>query len=214
MNAEDYCLRITHLTVPFGVVKELSCTFGPGLHLLVGPNGIGKTSLLRAIAGILPIAGGNIQLGKSQLYKHSGQVLYAESTPPAIPWLRAGLLLDFVLSLYPTSRRDLSYRKRVVRMLNLTDIMDAPIGSLSAGMAKKVLLAATLIASPRILLFDEPINELDAASRDALISLISEYACQRIIIVATHDLEPFLGLTTSMLKLGRNEIRHEVILKN
>jgi len=96
-------------------------------------------------------------------------VVLAPGAPPALPWLRADLLIDFVLSLYPSSRRDPSYRAQVVRQLNLGDVIDAPMGTLSAGMAKKVLLAATLVAAPTVMLFDEPVNEIDAASCDAMI---------------------------------------------
>src|SRR5699024_60356 len=128
-------------------------------------------SLLRAIAGALSPTGGTIQLDGAPLSKRSGQVVLAPAAPPAIPWLRAGLLVDFVLSLYPASRRDPHYREQVVQRLHLSNAMDTPMGRLSAGMAKKVLLAAALIASPTVLLFDEPVNEIDAASRDALVSI-------------------------------------------
>lgn len=202
MNEADL-LRLRALTLPFGSVKELSCTFSPGVHLVVGPNGIGKTSLLRAIAGALPSTDGAIRLGDTPLPNCSSRVVLAPGAPPAIPWLRAGLLIDFVLSLYPASRRDPAYRAQVVRRLHLSDVMDAPMGTLSAGMAKKVLLAATLVAAPTVMLFDEPVNEIDADSCDALISLLADYRSERIMLVATHHLTPFRDVVASTLTLGR-----------
>ena len=208
MNNAD-ALQLHALTLPFGAVGELSYTFQPGVHLVVGPNGVGKTSLLRTIAGALPPTGGAIRLGNAPLQKRSDRVLLAPGAPPAIPWLRAGLLIDFVLSLYPSSRRDLNYRKQVVQQLHLDDVMDAPMGSLSAGMAKKVLLAATLIAAPTVLLFDEPVNEIDAASCDALVSLLADYRSNRIMLVATHHVSPFCDVIASTLTLGRAETKPE-----
>jgi ABC-type multidrug transport system ATPase subunit len=196
-------LRLHALTLPFGSVQELSYTFPPGVHLVVGPNGVGKTSLLRAIAGALPSTNGTIELGDTPLTECSSRVVLAPGAPPAIPWLRAGLLIDFVLSLYPTSRRDPDYRAQVVRQLHLSDVMDAPMGTLSAGMAKKVLLAATLVAAPTVMLFDEPVNEIDADSCDALISLLADYRSDRIMLLATHHLAPFRDVVASTLALGR-----------
>lgn len=202
MNEADL-LRLHALTLPFGSVKELTYTFPPGVHLVVGPNGVGKTSLLRTIAGALPPNDGTIRLGDAPLSKCSSRVVLAPGAPPAIPWLRAGLLIDFVLSLYPSSRRDPGYRAQVVRRLHLSDVMDAPMGTLSAGMAKKVLLAATLIAAPTVMLFDEPVNEIDTDSCDALISLLADYRSERIMLVATHHLTPFRDVVASTLALGR-----------
>ena len=201
MNEVDL-LRLHALTLPFGSVRELSCTFGPGVHLVVGSNGIGKTSLLRAIAGALPPSAGTIVLGDAPLPRCTERVALAPGVPPALPWLRAGLLIDFVLSLYPTSRRDPGYRAQVLRQLHLGDAIDAPLGTLSAGMAKKLLLAATLIAAPTVMLFDEPVNEIDAASCEALIALLADYRSDRIMLVATHHLAPFRDVAAGTLALA------------
>ena len=201
MNHIDV-LQLQALTLPFGAVKELSCAFRPGIHLVVGPNGAGKTSLLRAIAGAMSPTSGTIQLGDMPLAQCSDRVILAPGVPPEIPWLRAGLLIDFILSLYPVTRRDAGYRQQVLQQLHVTDVMGTPIGVLSAGMAKKVLLAATLIAAPTVMLFDEPVNEIDAASCDALVSLLAEYQGDRIILVATHHLTPFHDAITSSLAIG------------
>ncbi len=195
-------LKLQGLTLPFGAVRELSCTFRPGVHLVVGPNGAGKTSLLRAIAGALPPTGGTIQLGDVALANYSDRVILAPGLPPEIPWLRAGLLIDFILSLYPATRRDAGYREQVLQQLHVTDVMGTPMGVLSAGMAKKVLLAMTLIAAPTVMLFDEPVNEIDAASCDALVSLLAEYQGDRIILIATHHLTPFHDVIASRLAIG------------
>lgn len=194
-------LRLCGLTLPYGRVSELTHTFRPGVHLVVGPNGIGKTSLLRAISGALPATKGSIFLDDVPLGRFKDQVVLAPGMPPALPWLRAGLLIEFVVSLYPSSRRHADYQARVLEHLRLSDAMDAPMGALSAGMAKKVLLAATLIAAPAIMLFDEPINELDTASCEALLSLLAEYRNERILLIATHHQTPFHEIVSGTLAL-------------
>ncbi|RAP58028.1 ATP-binding cassette domain-containing protein [Oleiagrimonas sp. MCCC 1A03011] len=199
-------LGLHELTLPFGQVRALTRTFGLGLHLVVGPNGIGKTSLLRAIAGALSPMTGVIRLGDVPMKRHSDRVLLAPGAPPAIPWLRAGMLIDFVTSLYPSSRRSLEYRTHVLEQLHLSHAVDAPLGTLSAGMSKKILLAATLIAAPLVMLFDEPINEIDAASRDVLLTLLADYQRDRIMLVSTHHVDPFREVAASMLTLGETGV--------
>lgn len=194
-------LRLRGLTLPYGRVNELTHAFHPGVHLVVGSNGIGKTSLLRAISGALPARKGSICLDDVPLDRFKNRVVLAPGSPPALPWLRAGLLIEFVVSLYPSSRRHADYQASVLERLRLSDAMDSSLGTLSAGMAKKVLLAATLIAAPAVMLFDEPINELDTASREALLSLLAEYKNDRIMLVATHHRTPFQEMVSSTLAL-------------
>lgn len=68
-------LQLQGLTLPLGAVRELSYTFRSGVHLVVGPNGVGKTSLLRTIAGALSPIGGTIQLG------HASRQIFGSGHP-------------------------------------------------------------------------------------------------------------------------------------
>ena len=77
------------------------------------------------------------------------------------------------------------------------------VGTLSAGMAKKIPLAATLIAALTVMLFDEPVNEIAAASCEAIISLLADYRSDRIMWVAAHHLAPSCAVVASTLALGR-----------
>jgi len=70
-------------------------------------------------------------------------------------------------------------------------------------MGEKVLPAERLIAAPTLMLFDEPVNEINAASCDAMISLLADYRSDRIMLVATHHLAPFRAVVASTLALGR-----------
>jgi ABC-2 type transport system ATP-binding protein len=74
----------------------------------------------------------------------------------------------------------------VKQAFGLDAFLDAPLGTLSAGTARKLLLAATLIAAPPVLLFDEPTNDIDAASIAAFLEWAREAAMQRVVIMTTH----------------------------
>lgn len=199
-------LSLNAVSLPRGAVRDLSREFGAGVHLIVGPNGVGKTSLLNAIAGTLPLTSGSIHLDGVPLKSGSTQVVLAPNAPPEIPWIRAGLLLDFIVSLYPSTRRDARYAASVVDQFDIGDLLAAPLETLSAGSARKLLLAATLIAAPPVMLFDEPTNEIDAASIKAFLELVGDIAARNIVVITTHHAADLDALTPTLLELGSGPI--------
>jgi ABC-type multidrug transport system ATPase subunit len=190
----DQALELRALRLPRGMLGELNLRFARGLHVLTGPNGVGKTTLLNVIAGSLAASGGVIFYAGRPLDHREARVVLAPNAPPDMPWIRSGLLLDFIASLYPASRRDSAHAARVVQALGLEMFLDAPLGTLSAGTARKLLLAAALIAAPPIMLFDEPTNDIDAASIAAFIGFIGEFAAQRVVMITTHHTDDLQAL--------------------
>ncbi len=200
MNTPTLSLR--ELVLPRGVLDTLTIDFGPGVHLIVGPNGVGKTSLLNTIAGTLPARAGAVFLDDEPLAGRSDAVVLAPNVPPDIPWIRARLLLDFVVSLYPVSRASPEEAEAILGRLHLLDFMDQPLGTLSAGTARKLLLAAALVARPPVMLFDEPTNEIDAASIDAFRAMIAQLAPRHVVLVTTHHAGDLMSLAPGVLELG------------
>jgi ABC-type multidrug transport system ATPase subunit len=186
VSVDGQSLELKALRLPRGTLGELNLQFGRGLHVLTGPNGVGKTTLLNVIAGALPPVGGRLLHAGRPLDHREARVVLAPNTPPDMPWIRSGLLLEFIASMYPASRRDAAYAAWVTQRLGLGAFLDAPLGRLSAGTARKLLLAAALIAAPPVMLFDEPTNDIDAASIAAFIELVGEIAAQRVVLVTTH----------------------------
>ena len=83
--------------------------------------------------------------------------------------------------------------------------MEQPLGTLSAGTARKLLLAAALVARPQVLLFDEPTNEVDAASIDAFRAMIAPIAARHVVLVTTHHAGDLMSLSPSVLELKTPE---------
>lgn len=194
-------LALSSLVLARGTTRAIDARFGPGVHVVVGPNGVGKTSLLNCIAGTLPPRSGTVTLDGSSLAQGSDRVVMAPNSPPEIAWIRARLLLEFVASLYPATRRDASASADIVAALGIVPCLDAPLGTLSAGTARKLMLAAALIAAPPVMLFDEPTNEIDVASVGAFVRLVAEAAASRIAIVTTHHAADLAALRGDVIEL-------------
>jgi ABC-type multidrug transport system ATPase subunit len=194
-------LVLEGVSLPRGKVRDLHAEFAAGVHLIVGPNGVGKTSLLNAIAGTLPLSSGRIYLDGAPLTSGSRDVVLAPNAPPEIPWIRAGLLLDFIVSLYPATRRDAQTAASIVDRLGISDLLGAPLGTLSAGSARKLMLASALIAAPPVMLFDEPTNETDVASIGAFVDMVGELATRNVVIITTHHAKDLESLAPGVLTL-------------
>jgi ABC-2 type transport system ATP-binding protein len=164
-------------------------TFDEGrLHGVIGPDGAGKTTLMRLLAGLLRADQGTIRYfseGRpvefaearlSTAYMPQQQSLYAD--------LSISEHLDFFRDLYQLPADTYAERRQeLLRITRLDKFQDRPAGKLSGGMYKKLGLMCSLLRSPSILLLDEPTNGVDPISRREFWELLYQLRERRILIV-------------------------------
>lgn len=187
-------IKLQNLSKNFGnteALKNVSLNFEPGLmHGLIGPEGAGKTTLMRLMAGLL-----NPTLGTLE-YQLDGKPIAFEKIRPTIAYMpeRQSLYadlsiaehLDFFAQLYHLEKED--YKKKRERLLSITRLdrfVERPAGKLSGGMYKKLGLICALLRSPQILLLDEPTNGVDPISRREFWEMLYELKKEQILIIVT-----------------------------
>jgi heme exporter protein A len=168
------------------VFRDVSFSLGPGQALLVtGPNGAGKTSLLRQIAGLLPLAAGDLRLDGAgpdaelpELCHYVGHLNAVKTS------LSVAENLAFWLEFLGPNGASL---EPALDAFGLSPLADLPAGLLSAGQKRKLALSRLFTAKRPIWLLDEPQTSLDAASLKLLDAAIKDHlATGGIAIVASH----------------------------
>ncbi len=137
---------------------------------LVGPDGAGKTTTMRMLAGILPPTAGTAQVAGFDAVRQPERVKehlgYMSQRFGLYPDLTVSENLAFYADIYGVPRRELAARsERLLGFSNLTPFKQRLAGHLSGGMKQKLGLACALIHTPRVLLLDEPTNGVDPVSR-------------------------------------------------
>jgi ABC-type Mn2+/Zn2+ transport system ATPase subunit len=172
---------------------------------LLGPNGGGKTTLLRALLGELRPQAGELRVGarcatvpqteRSQLdYPVSALDVAAMGALSRLPWWRR------------PGRREREVALEALKSVGLGDLAGETFGKLSGGQRQRVLIARSLVQEARILLLDEPFSGLDRSSSEALEALVDGLVAEgRGVMIATHDLEQ-ARRWDSVLCLNRTQI--------
>jgi len=197
----DLSLNVDGLTGIRGqrvLFRGLSFRAGAGQVLsLEGPNGVGKTSLLRMIAGFLAPAAGTISLGGAQDAEGRGRLVgWLGHHDAAKPQLSPREVLAFYAGLY----RIAGDIDAALDAVGLRAIADLPCQYLSAGQKKRLALARLKLLRRPVWLLDEPLAALDAAGKALAAEFLSAHAKDGgIAIAATH--EP-LGIACEKLQLG------------
>ena len=187
-------------------ISAVTFSLRPGQTLaLLGPNGGGKTTLLRAVLGELRPAEGTLRVAttcgavpqteRSRLdYPVSALDVVAMGTLARLPWWRR------------PGRREREAAARALGRVGLRALGDETFGRLSGGQRQRVLIARALVQDAGVLLLDEPFAGLDRPSAERLEALIEELAGEgRGIAIATHDLEQARGCDL-VLCINRRQI--------
>ncbi|MBB3981603.1 molybdate transport system ATP-binding protein [Sphingobium fontiphilum] len=172
----------------------LRLTGGPGVTALVGPSGVGKTSILNMVAGLLRPDEGHIGVAGTTLFDAARRI----DLPPSRR--RAGYVFqDGRLFPHLRVRANLMFGAgrnggnmdfdRIVAMLGIAHLLHRWPASLSGGEAQRVAIGRALLSSPRLLLMDEPLSSVDPARREEILTLIERVrdASPLPILYVSHD---------------------------
>jgi zinc/manganese transport system ATP-binding protein len=185
------------------VWSELSMTVTPGEFLAVlGPNGSGKTSLLRALLGLVSLSSGSLEVLGEPPRRGNPAIGYVpqhagfERDVPLRGRDLVGLGVDgHRWGFGRLSRADRARVDAALEAVAAGPFADAPIGRLSGGEQQRLRIAQALVGNPRLLLCDEPLASLDMRYQQEITELIGGWAREHrgTVVFVTHDVNPVLG---------------------
>jgi zinc transport system ATP-binding protein len=197
------------MTAPIITLEEVSFSYGgppvlEGVSLsvpegafagLVGPNGGGKSTLLKIILGLLePVAGRVTVLGQRPVEARQaiGYVPQFATFPRHFPVSveEAVLLgrLGKTRALFGYGKQDKAIARRVMAETEIINLRARPIGDLSGGQVQRVLIARALASEPKILILDEPTSNIDMRAETDIFDLLKTLNARVTIVVVSHDI--------------------------
>lgn len=171
------------------VLAGLSFTLSGGeAAVLRGPNGVGKSTLLRVLAGLLPLSDGDVRLGDLSLAQDRAGfqelVAYAGHLDAVKPALSVRQNLSVWAGLYDTDRQRAD---DALARFGIDNIADRPAAQCSAGQKRRLGLARLLVLDRPLWLLDEPTVSLDAESSQLIADLVNDHCAQGgLALIATH----------------------------
>ena len=208
-------IEIQSLTKRFGTllaVDNVSFEIHRGEILgFLGPNGAGKsttmklvTGYLRPTAGTVRVCGFDVQASPLEVkrrigYLPEGAPLYGEMTPTRF--------LEFAARIrrLDGKRRQVA-TDRMVDRLQLKDVLNQPIHTLSKGFKRRVGLAQALLLDPDVLILDEPTDGLDPNQKHEVRTILREIADRKAVIISTHILEEVEAVCTRAIVIAKGRV--------
>ncbi len=208
---------IDHLSKSYGdqvAVDDLSVTVQPGVVTgFLGPNGAGKSTTMRMIIGLDTPNSGKITVDGRPYAEHPaplhevGALLDAKALHPARS-ARQHLLALGATTGVPSRRVD-----EVLELVGLEDAANRRAGTFSLGMAQRLGIAGALLADPRILLFDEPVNGLDPEGILWIRGLLADLAADgRTVLVSSHLITELSAVAENLVVIGRGRLIAEMAM--
>lgn len=198
------------------VLRTLSMDVKKGdITAILGPNGIGKTTLLHLILGWIKAEKGTIYLAGKKLEDYSrremGRLIGLVPQDEHVTFEYS--LLEYVLlgrtphlhSLESPGKKDYTAAINALKKVGLEELADRPVTHLSGGEKQLVLVARSLAQEPRILLLDEPMSNLDLANKIRLIEVLKSLKKDGVTILFTsHEPEVAAAISNYLILMGSN----------
>lgn len=211
------------------VIKNVSFDADIGDFIgIVGPNGCGKTTLLRAIAGIINISNGQVKIrGKDIRSMGRRDVAKRIAFVPQLMVPTAGFTVEDTVLLGRTpyierfafeGEKDHRVAKHAIEELKVEELTDKPVTNLSGGEFQRVAIARALAQEPKIMLLDEPTSHLDFRFQLKVLRMLRRLREDKLIIATFHDLTIAARFSRKLVLLNRGEVvafgRPDTVLTN
>lgn len=220
MSKPKPVLEINNATLAYGSTKlweNLNLVVEPHEFIaVIGANGSGKTSLLKAILGQEKLTSGSIRINGAPVKGGRSDVGYIpqhRGTDASTPMRARDLLrLGFDGHRWGIPLPTRAMRARVDHVLDCIDgraLADEPVGSLSGGQLQRFRVGQAVIGNPNLILADEPLSALDLNQQQAVANLIDQERREHesAVLFVTHDVNPILGMVDRVLYLANGQFR-------
>jgi zinc transport system ATP-binding protein len=204
-------VHIDNLSVYYGQVPAIAgvcLDVADGEYLgIIGPNGGGKSTLLKAILGLIPATVGTVQVygnnpGKSRPsvgYVPQFAALDKQFPITMLEVVLTGRLKQGLSPFYKFTQEDKKAAYDLLEKVGIESLANRQISELSGGEFQKMLIARALAINPRLLLLDEPTASVDVGSRDQIYDLLAKLNKNMTIILVTHDM---LAISSQISRLA------------
>jgi len=205
-------IEIRHISKNFGklqVLKDVSLTCGEGQCIaLIGPNGCGKTTLIKSILGMVIPSSGTIlfkgkDIAKDDQYRHKIGYMPQKGRYPDN--MTIGQVIDMIKDI---RNSDEKLDEELISDFGLTGMLDKRMRTLSGGTTQKVSASLAFLFNPEVLILDEPTAGLDPLAAEILKEkIIAENKKGRLIFITSHLLSELDELVTHVVMMQEGEIR-------
>jgi len=220
VHFEAATVRLGGRTILSGVTLDVA----PGEFVAVlGPNGVGKSTLVKAILGVVPLAAGSLRvLGRSpgEAGRDIGYLPQRRSFDAAlrvrgVDVVRLGVDGDRWGVPFPGSDRLFGSRRaaaervdEVIELVGATGYARRPIGEVSGGEQQRLLIAQALVRRPRLLVLDEPLDSLDLPNQSSVAALVSRVCRDQgvAVLLVAHDVNPILAYLDRVVYVARGGV--------
>ena len=185
---------------------------------IIGPNGGGKSTLLKLILGLLTTQDGKID--KKIKNNQVGYVPQNTNLNTDFPITALEIVLMGLISskkrVFGYSKEDIEIAKASLAKVSMADFANSKIGDLSGGQRQRVFIARALCSNPKVMLLDEPTASIDVKGQREIYELLKELNSSICIVVVSHDISVLLNYAKNVAHINKNLVYHslENIQKN
>jgi zinc transport system ATP-binding protein len=184
---------------------------------IIGPNGGGKSTLLKLILGINPLVHGDIKIFENDLLNEVSNIGYVPQNTNINLNFPISVIEVVMMGQNDIKKRVFGYKKdeklkalEVLKKVNMHKSANSKISNLSGGQRQRVLIARALFCNPKILLLDEPTSNIDITGCEQIYQTLEELSKEITIVVISHDISVVLKYASKAVYINKKLTYHDL----